>query len=467
MLGYKIALSGRSDPPRWYRASAYKVPDAAGGAELGPAAILDFTRNRYALTGLGEGQIAEASAPELASMKAADFDDLITFSRPSTAGFFTEGNVYSVAAANVARFDSSSGSTRLLAEPASVNYFKNAKFENAVVGGSCPNLTLNGADGVNITIAAKGQEEGLSYIDVKFAGTAAAGLSYPHIRLAASDCPVAAAGQYWTYSAFYKRISGTVPSSLSAVVQERQGANFLNGNSLDISGVSAQRSRFQVGYLTTDANTDNVWPLLRFVTEAGVSYNFTLRLYAPQFEKHQYATSPILSGQNATATRAADQLLLDAKVQALLRRDKSTIVVRYRTLADPDGRDAIRYLMSGRDTGNSRICIRASSPLSSGGPLAVVGNGSAVSVLARPNDIAAKQSVAAAFSLSPSQSRFFVNGVASSGNPGMGFDHASNAATSFYLASSPSASDGEMVLLDALLIYPFEVDAAAMPALTA
>lgn len=466
MPGYKLGLPVQANTARWFRAATLKAPNAAGGAAIGPAAVLDFARNRYALTATDSAAIGTASAADLASLRAAQFGDAITFSRASAAGVFGGEGMFTELPSDTPRFADAAGQALLLCEPASVNYFKNSKFENVNIGVGCPNLTFNSADGVSLTPVGSGEEDGLPYLDIRFSGTASSGNETVNLRLATADCPSAAQGEYWTYSLYYKRISGSVPSSLLASVQERQASVLLGAAWMDVSSVGDDRSRFEMNYLLADASSDNVWAVLRITTAASVSYDFTLRLYAPQLEKQQYATTPILTGEDATATRDADRLLLGAKLEALLRRPNSTLVLRYKTIADPSGRDQTRYLLAGNDAGNSRYTIRASSDDVSSLPSAVVGDGSTVSTLASPVSVSADQVVAAALSVSPSQSRFCVNGVLSADNPGTGFDNSANAATRFYLSSDDSGNQGEQLFLESVFVYPFEVDPAALPDLT-
>ena len=197
-----------------------------------------------------------------------------------------------------------------------VNRIRNNTMVGAVAGtpGTLPTNWVKSTAGLEPSIVGVGVENGINYIDFRFAGTPSA-ITAQTITFE-SPSLVITVGETWTSSAFVKLVSGglTNTSVISLRLMDEPGAtNFTPGATLTrIVNVRTSTS--------TSANTRLRWSYIDTVTPV----DFTLRIGLPQLELGSVATAPQLNsgavggpGNHATQTTATKRPVLSQRVNLL------------------------------------------------------------------------------------------------------------------------------------------------------
>ena len=234
----------------------------------------------------------------------------LTFTRTSTATRVNSSGSIENVASGVPQIDYSLGGCPvLLLEPQRTNWVRNSTFAGAVVGSPGtlptnygePNTTL----GLTRSVAATGSENGLSYIDLQYTGTASSTSPYRLTVDNASTNIPGATGQNWTMSAYMKIVSSTsLPANFQIGFVERNSAGTYLTSRYTTVTVNTTFQRQAASNSTVSATIAAVCPEIVFPVVNGNSYNFVLRIYAPQFEQGAFATSYIPT-TTATVTRNA------------------------------------------------------------------------------------------------------------------------------------------------------------------
>jgi hypothetical protein len=230
----------------------------------------------------------------------------LTWSRNSVANRTqSNGNIESVAA-NVPRLSYMYGSCpALLLEPQRTNSLRNSTMQGASTSPSTlPTNWTTTTAGLTQTVVGVGTENGLPYIDVKFSGTAIATSS--QIRFEILTQILASNGQTWTSSFWIKEIAAPSPAnSLANIIQERDslGANLTT--STQTITISSTLTRNIFTRTNTNASTARINNAINAFVTIGNTYDFTVRIAAPQLELGAYATTWI-NTTNAAATRLVD-----------------------------------------------------------------------------------------------------------------------------------------------------------------
>jgi len=234
----------------------------------------------------------------------------LTWSRNSVANRTqSDGNIGSVAA-NVPRLSYMFGSCpAVLLEPQRTNSLRNSTMQGAVAGtpGTLPtNWASQSTAGLTLQVASVGTQNGLDYVDIRYSGTATS----TTIRLfwEANNQIVAADGQIWT-SSFYTSISGSaLPSNYRLGVATNTSAGFSVSSIVATPNItqSTTLTRYdRVMTLPGGATVARAQPGVYVTVVNGQSYDFTIRIAAPQFEFGQFVTTYI-NTTNAAATRLVD-----------------------------------------------------------------------------------------------------------------------------------------------------------------
>lgn len=247
---------------------------------------------------------------------SGSLDPRITFTRASSATYFDSAGVLQTAGNNVARFDydpSTLAARGLLIEEQRTNSLRNNTMQGAAVGtpGTAPTnwAVTSATNNISRDVVAVGTEDGISYIDIRWYGTASAQTDL-FIRFDQPTQIAAASGQTWTLSFYSRLIAGSL-SPLSASLFYILGLNS--------SGV--QTEAFSVAYAPTSAalKTQRIikTATLAVATTAyvqntsilripdGSTVDFTLRFGLPQLEQGAFETSVIPTATTAL-TRSAD-----------------------------------------------------------------------------------------------------------------------------------------------------------------
>lgn len=264
--------------------------DTAGGRFTGSSLDLQFANNK-----------AYGAADPLAPL---------TVTRASSGMVEDASGVWTSVGNNVAR-RSNKG---LLVEEARTNGIRNSALQGAVVGvpGTMPtNMSKTSLNGIVSEVVGVGVENGIDYIDLRFAGT----LSNPFsgsaiINLEVGTVIAAAQNQVWSASAFCYVVAGNLTNvgalDLTMFENNAGGAQIAAGTT-NITALTGPLSARRVSYVRTLTNisTAFVRPSITMTAANGAVIDFTLRIGLPQLELGATVTSPIRT-TGAAATRAAD-----------------------------------------------------------------------------------------------------------------------------------------------------------------
>ncbi len=194
---------------------------------------------------------------------------------------------------------------RLLLEPQRTNSIRNSSMVGAVAGspGTAPtNWVLVPTTGLSSQILGIGVENGLQYIDFRITGTASA--SNPFRFIYEQSTQIAALNsQTWTMSNWF-RLTGTSVTVNLAVVQRNSFGGLLVETLSPISYTSSLQ-RYSFSNTNSNALTAFVVPEVRVSITSGTTYDFTIRIAAPQMELGAYATTWVPT-TTAAVTRIGD-----------------------------------------------------------------------------------------------------------------------------------------------------------------
>jgi hypothetical protein len=242
------------------------------------------------------------------------FSQIITFTRASTATFFDSAGVLTSAAIDAPRFDynpSTLAAQGLLIEEARTNSIRNNTMVGAVAGtpGTAPtNWVVTGlATGIDREIVGVGTENGVTYIDVRFFGTATA--SSAHIvAFEAANQIAATSGQTWAASTYAKISGGSLTNvgTVNILTQGRDAGNTTFTETFTTPFTpTATLTRFAAASALANASTAFVRTSISVTYLNGAAIDITLRIGLPQLELGAFATSVIPTTTTAL-TRAVD-----------------------------------------------------------------------------------------------------------------------------------------------------------------
>jgi uncharacterized protein YmfQ (DUF2313 family) len=262
------------------------------------------------------------------------------FSRASTAWYFDGAGVLREAAVDEPRYSYDALGQRteaVLVEAAGVNWVANSRLNGAAPGtpGTLPTGFGVTVSGLALTeIPFFGSEDGLPCIDLRITGTTA-GIGVFALNFISSTAAAAANGEIWTGSWYWRLVAGSGPNLWQMGWQEypAAGTPALADVLLAVTPPTGAALRDQrvinTRTLAGGATVAFVRHRLRLGVPAG-THDFTLRLAAPQMERGDIATSPILNPVGATAvtTRAADALYI-ATTQERRARILARLIERF------------------------------------------------------------------------------------------------------------------------------------------
>jgi hypothetical protein len=246
-------------------------------------------------------QVPTSGTGDLAFTRAS------TKTRTNAAG--TVVNVASgVAAIDYRNADGSLSSTgRLLLEPQRTNSIRNSSMVGAVAGssGTLPtNWSVNTGTGLTQTVVGIGTENGVPYIDLRYNGTAIGTAN--QISFEASNFIAATNNQAWAGSFWFKIISApTPPTSYVIRFREATAAGTFVAEGSQAFTPTATLQRFTYVRTNTGATTERIQPMIQLGQVNGATYDYTIRIAAPQMELGAYATT-FIPTTTAAVTRVID-----------------------------------------------------------------------------------------------------------------------------------------------------------------
>lgn len=230
----------------------------------------------------------------------------LTWSRNSVANRTqSDGSIGSVAA-NVPRLSYMYGSCpALLLEPQRTNSLRNSTMQGASTSPSTlpTNWQNLNAGGLTRTVVGVGTENGLPYIDVQLTGTATGAInsfSTENINVIA-----ATSGQSWSNSLYVKVISQSNPPNLYQFQSIYYNSGVFVSETNTTYTPTTTLTRYSAIHTVPVGTVTNITQSIRFTLNIGNTYNFTIRIAAPQMELGAFATTWI-DTTNAAATRLAD-----------------------------------------------------------------------------------------------------------------------------------------------------------------
>ena len=257
------------------------------GASVRPSLLLDFARSKTV-------------------------DPRITFTRGSSATRFNASGVLETVAANTPRIDYDPVTLAckgLLIEEQRTNSIFNNTMQGAVVGapGTLPtNWSELIAGGLTRTITSVGVENGISYVEVRLAGTTTDTNGW-NISFQLTTTVPAVSGQAWSFSSFLSLKAGALPGVLRIRTVERNSVgSYVGESNLNCGSLTDDliNNRFNISR-TMGVGTGYVSSNVYFVIASGAAVDVTLRIGLPQLELGAFATSVIPTTTTAV-TRAAD-----------------------------------------------------------------------------------------------------------------------------------------------------------------
>jgi hypothetical protein len=229
--------------------------------------------------------------------------------------------------ANAPRFV---GSGRgLLFEPTRTNHVTNPRFEGATPGilgsgGVSPtNMALANLAGITLTVLGTGREAGMDYFDFRMNGTATSSVE-PFVFT--SPSVASSTGQVWTASVGVRLLAGSTANISTRLSVYEFGATSGNSITTFIANSGIQR----VSHVRTFVNAGNTTGNMRFHFILSGAVDITFRLYWPQFEVGEYATTPILPpvGSPAASVRGGETYSSPLSALGIADNGACTVLLR-------------------------------------------------------------------------------------------------------------------------------------------
>jgi hypothetical protein len=159
MFNTSVNIFSAGRPSGWWRKPVFQAQDMADSSLKGAAAIMDFRKNRHALTRLPTASIAAATASDLARLRSAQFSEMFAFTRSGTATYLDANGMLQTAAPDAPRFDFTNGIRQLLLEGAATNLFLNSNAgvtQDITVTAQSYTLSMRGTGSIALSGAATG-----------------------------------------------------------------------------------------------------------------------------------------------------------------------------------------------------------------------------------------------------------------------------------------------------------------------
>jgi len=238
----------------------------------------------------------------------------LSYVRASAGKYFNGSGVMQNAASDFARFSYDPASLDFLGvicEPQRTNLIKNSALAGASVPSSWPDnwVTIASQGGISRSVAGVGTEYGMSYVDIRFAGTSTNTTN--SIQFVASTGETSAVLGQTHCMSFYARLVGGSLENVSRVgfaYREYNDTTALgSGVNYVAIDLNAGLERFWTNKVISETDVTQLRWGINILANTGTTIDVTIRYYQPQQEIGATVTSPIITS-GASVTRAADQI---------------------------------------------------------------------------------------------------------------------------------------------------------------
>jgi hypothetical protein len=259
---------------------------------------------------------------------------------------------------------------RLLLEPQRTNSIRNSTMVGAVAGspGTLPTNwgNVGASGGLSRDVVGVGISNGLPYVDLRYYGTASSA-----VIIMAPDSffsNTTSAGQVWTTSFWLSYIGSGRPNRTDIAIDWRGGSP-----AVIISTISPTSSLARFSFSgTATTGTTTAMGYVQFILTIGATYDFTIRIAAPQMELGAYATT-FIPTTTAAVTRLVDAFsrnnlftnnivtasggtwFLDLSGNLSIPRDTSTGIFIGDSATNNTGNQII--IRNGSSSGSARVSI--------------------------------------------------------------------------------------------------------------
>ena len=185
-------------------------------------------------------------------------------------------------------------------------------------GGALPtNWATAAQTGLTRSVALAGPVNGLPTVDIRFNGINSSGSAQQlSIDLENLTQIAASVGQVWTLPVRLAVVGGAFPTGACElwIAERNAGGGLLTTNSLNLKPlVGASLGLVTSSATLSQASTAFVQPTLRFSVANGETYDFTIRIAAPNLKLGaNIGDPPILQTTNAAATRGNPAMYINA-----------------------------------------------------------------------------------------------------------------------------------------------------------
>jgi hypothetical protein len=194
-------------------------------------------------------------------------------------------------------------------EKVRTNEIRNSSMVGAATPNTLPTNYSSSLSGLTREIVGVGTENGLPYIDYKLSGTASGLIST--LQFETNSQIIAAPGQLWTHSAYFKLIDApALPNQFLLSIYEfnSTGVYQTEGTVNIRNSITGSLQRFSLARTLASAGTTRVQPLVQFYLTIGATYDFTYRVAAPQMETGDVATDWIATTTTAVSVGPVSNL---------------------------------------------------------------------------------------------------------------------------------------------------------------